>query len=126
MKSCCGTETNSEGKGSLMSRRLSYSQRVFPRTFEFTAALALLKQRGVKTMLESLWAGLDRFKAEILDRNLPPSRQDRDLERDLTELIFPYVQRAVGGDAPYYFHHERKEREAAARVGQPPEPDLSF
>src|SRR5262245_2700904 len=109
-----------------MGRRLSYSQRVFPQTFEFTAALARLRKRGVKTMLESLWSGLDRFKAETLDRNPPPSRQDRDLERDLTEMIFPYVQRAVGGDMPYYLHHERKEREAAGRVGQPPEPDLSF
>jgi hypothetical protein len=109
-----------------MSRRLSYSQRVFPRTFEFTATLARLKKRGVKTMLDSVWSGLDRFKAEILDRNPPPTRQDRDLERDLTELIFPHVQRAVGGDFPYYLHHERKEREATGRVGQPPEPDLSF
>ncbi len=40
-----------------MSRRLSYSQQVFPATTEFTACLNKLQEDGVRVMLGSIWEG---------------------------------------------------------------------
>ena len=109
-----------------MSRRLSYSQQVFPVTTEFTACLNGLQQDGVKVMLGRIWEGFDRFKAEILDNNPPPSRENADLERDLTEMIYPHILQSLPASLPYYLHHEKKEREQAVIGRQPPEPDISF
>ena len=109
-----------------MIRRLSYSQRTLPATFEFSSALEKLQADGVKTMLGYLWDGFERFKTEHIDKHPPPTRHDTDLERDLTEWLFPYVQKVIPAAAPYFIHHERKERESAILRAQPPEPDLSF
>jgi hypothetical protein len=109
-----------------MTQRLSFTQRVFPADIEFTAHLESLQQNGLKTMLGYLWAGFDSLKAEILDQHPSPSREDADLERDLTELLFSFVVRSMPAALPYYLHHEKKERESASPGGQPPEPDLSF
>ena len=109
-----------------MSRRLSYSQQVFPVTTEFTACLNRLQQNGVKVMLGHIWEGFDKFKAEILDNNPPPSREYADLERDLTEMLYPHILQTFPASLPYYLLHEKKEREQAVLGRQPPEPDLSF
>jgi hypothetical protein len=109
-----------------MTRRQSYSQQVFPLTTEFTGCLKKLKSDGVKVMLEFVWAGFDGFKAEILDKNPPPTRDNLDLERDLTEMLYPYINLALPASLPYFLQHERKEREQALPGRQPPEPDLSF
>src|SRR4051794_25643083 len=103
-----------------MTRRLSYSQRVFPVTTEFTSCLERLTQDGVKTMIGYLWAGFDSFKTEVLDQKPPPSRVDADLERDLTEMLYPHVLRALPAGLPYYLQHEKKERESAIPGAQPP------
>ncbi len=109
-----------------MTRRQSYSQQIFPNTAEFTARLKRLKGDGVKVMLGYVWAGFDGFKTEILDKNPPPTRDNADLERDLTEMLYPYINRALPPSLPYYLQHEKKEREQAVLGRQPPEPDLSF
>jgi hypothetical protein len=109
-----------------MTKRRSYSQEVFPDTFEFTERLGELVSRGLTTMLGTVWQGFDSFKAEVLDKNQAPSRIHRDLERDLTEMLYAHITRAIPPAAPYYLQHEKKEREAAKSGGQPPEPDLSF
>jgi hypothetical protein len=109
-----------------MTRRRSYSQQVFPKTVEFTARLKVLKDDGVKVMLGYVWAGFDSFRREILDNNVPPTRDNPDLERDLTEMLYPHILRALPASLPYYLHPEKKEREQAVPRGQPPEPDLSF
>src|SRR5581483_11181765 len=109
-----------------MTQRQSYSQQVFPDTPEFTACLKKLTGDGVKVMFGYIWAGFDRFKTEILDKNPPPTRDHADLERDLTELLYPHILQALPSLLPYYLHHEKKERERAIPGGQPPEPDLSL
>jgi hypothetical protein len=109
-----------------MSKRQSYSQEVFPTTFEFTSRLEQLSSSGLRTMLGSVWQGYDSFKTEVLDKNLPPSRDYLDLERDLTEMLYPHIIRALSADLPYYLQHEKKERETSKVGKQPPEPDLSF
>jgi hypothetical protein len=109
-----------------MSRRPSYSQQVFPAAVEFTACLKQLQGDGVKVMLGYVWEGFDRFKAEVLDKNPPPSRDNPDLERDLTEMLYPHILKALPASPPYYLQHEKKERESAVPGRQPPEPDLSF
>jgi len=96
-----------------MTKRQSYSQEVFPDTFEFTSRLDELAASGLRTLLGAVWQGFDSFKAAVLDRNLPPSRSHLDLERDLTEMLYPHINRAIPPGAPYYLQHEKKEREAA-------------
>jgi hypothetical protein len=81
---------------------------------------------GVKVMLGYVWAGFDGFKTEVLDKHPPPTRDDADLERDLTEMLYPHILRALPAPLPYYLQHEKKEREQATPGRQPPEPDLSF
>jgi hypothetical protein len=109
-----------------MTRRLSYSQQVFPTTAEFTGCLKKLKGAGVKVMLGQVWAGFDDFRKEILDKNPPPSRNNVDLERDLTEMLYAHIHRVLPASLPYYLQHEKKEREQFVLARQPPEPDLSF
>ncbi|MBL8797701.1 MAG: hypothetical protein JNM56_27630 [Planctomycetia bacterium] len=109
-----------------MSRRQSFSQQIFPTTAEFTGCLKKLRGDGMKVMLGYVWAGFDSFKKEILDKNPPPTRTNTDLERDLTEMLYPYILRTLPAALPYYLLHERKEREKAILGRQPPEPDLSF
>jgi hypothetical protein len=109
-----------------MSERRSYSQQVFPDTFEFTSVLGALVEDGLKIMFAAVWSGLDSFRASVLEKNLPPSRDNLDLERDLTEMVYPHILQAIPEGAPYYLHHEKKERETAVPGKQPPEPDLSF
>src|SRR4051794_17257923 len=101
-----------------MTHRQSYSQQVFPTTAEFSACLKQLKGDGVKIMLSFVWAGFDGFKTEILDNNPPPTRNHADLERDLTEMLYPYILRALPAQLPYYLQHEKKEREQATPGGQ--------
>jgi hypothetical protein len=103
-----------------MTRRQSYSQEVFPNTFEFTSRLQELTASGLRIMLGAIWKGFDSFKIEVLDKNLPPSRDYLDLERDLTEMLYPHISRALPAAVPYYLQHERKEREAATPGKQPP------
>ena len=69
--------------GGSMTRRQSYSQQVFPTTAEFTASLKKLTGDGVKVMLGYIWAGFDDFKAKILDKNPPPTRDNPDLRARL-------------------------------------------
>src|SRR5262245_40201522 len=109
-----------------MTRRQSYSQQVFPTTAEFTASLKKLKGDGVKVMLGYVWAGFDGFKTEILDKNPPPTRDNLDLERNLTEMLYPYINRALPASLPYHLQPESKETEQVVPRRQPPEPDLSF
>jgi hypothetical protein len=109
-----------------MTQRQSYSQQVFPKTAEFTACLKKLKGDSVKVMLGYVWAGFDGFKTVILDKNLRPTRDNTDLERDLTEMLYPHILQAIPPGLPYYLQHEKKEREQAVPGRQPPEPDLSF
>jgi hypothetical protein len=106
--------------------RQSYSQQVFPETAEFTACLKKLRGDGVKVILGYVWAGFDHFKTEVLDKNPPPTRDNADLERDLTEMLYPHILQALPASLPYYLQHEKKEREQAVPGRQPPEPDLSF
>ncbi len=109
-----------------MSRRPSYSQRTLPADFEFASTLEQLQVDGVRTMLGYLWAGLEQFKTDYLDKHPAPTREDSDLERDLTEQLYPFALKAIPAAAPYYLMHEKKERESAILGAQPPEPDLSF
>jgi hypothetical protein len=109
-----------------MAVRQSYSQQVFPNTFEFTARLGELADSGVMRMLAIVWQGFNNFKEEVLDHNFPPTRVNFDLERDLTELLYPYILKALPPSMPYYLQHEKKERHRARPGGQPPEPDLAF
>jgi hypothetical protein len=99
---------------------------VFPATSEFTTCLKKLQGDGVKVMLGYVWEGFDRFKEEVLDKNPDPSRENPDLERDLTELLYPHILKALPASLPYFLLHEKKERESAVPGKQPPEPDLSF
>src|SRR6266542_7061242 len=109
-----------------MTRRQAYSQQVFPTTAEFTTCLKKLKDDGVKVMLGYVGDGFDRVKTEVLDKNPPPTRDNADLERDLTEMLYPHILQALPASLPYYLQHEKKEREQAVPGRQPPEPDLSF
>jgi hypothetical protein len=109
-----------------MTRRQSYSQQVFPATAEFTACLRKLAGDGVRVMLGYVWAGFDGFRAEVLNKHQPPTRDHADLERDLTELLHLYIVQALPASLPYCLLHEKKEREQAVPGRQPPEPDLSF
>jgi hypothetical protein len=85
-----------------------------------------LKKDGIRAMLRYLWLGFDTLRAEVIDQHREPSRGDADLERDLTEIFYPHVLRAMPAALPYYLQHEKKERESAVPGAQPPEPDLSF
>lgn len=57
----------------------------------------------------------------------PPTVDQRDLERSITQLLEPRIRREMSGYEPYYVQHGPFERETMkAPPAQPPEYDIAF
>jgi hypothetical protein len=80
-----------------------------------------LKAGGSTKLLESVWKAYDRFCIEIL-RDMDCSREDEDLERDITEHLSLMISDVMTGYELSVFSTPL----AATRLGiaQPPQYDI--
>lgn len=109
-----------------MIARQTYSERRWPDTLEFNSVLRSWKAAGTTVLLELVWKGYDRFCAETLSQ-VDCSKDDDDLERDITQLLEPKIREVMTGYEPFYVQHGPYERETRL-VGpaQPPQYDIAF
>jgi hypothetical protein len=76
-------------------------------------------QAGV--LLGFVWTAYDCMRANM------PVIESRDLERSITQLLEPRIDKAMTGDEPFYIQHGSFERETMAPPpAQPPAYDLAF
>lgn len=60
-------------------------------------------------------------------RSEKPSVDEQDLERSITQLLAPRIDRAMSGDEPFYVQHGPFERETMQPPpAQPPQYDIAF
>ena len=90
--------------------------------------LATLRQWSTEfstNMLTSVWEGFDQLTREIF--TVDPGEAEDDIERSITELLEPRIQRHIPDHAPYYMQHASAERESRSKApAQPPTYDLAF
>lgn len=78
-------------------------------------------QDPAKSLLEFVWTAYDDMRATA------PVIETKDLERSITQLLEPRINRAMTGDEPFYVQHGSFEHETMARPpAQPPAYDLAF
>ena len=76
-------------------------------------------------MLMSVWRGFDQLSLDVL--TVDPNEAEDDIERSITELLEPRIQRCIPDHAPYYLQHASAERESRSNApAQPPTYDLAF
>jgi hypothetical protein len=87
----------------------------------FTALACAWMSDPANNLLGFVWAAYDNMKAS------PPVVDTADLERSITQLLQPRIERAMSGDEPFYIQHESYEHETKAPPpAQPPAYDLAF
>ena len=109
-----------------MVARQTYSERRWPDTPEFNSVLHSLKQAGSITLLTLVWKAYDKFCEETVAQ-VDCSKEDEDLERDITQLFEPKIHEVMTGYEPFYLQHESYEHETRkAAPAQPPQYDMAF
>jgi hypothetical protein len=90
--------------------------------------LATLRQWSTEfstNMLMSVWEGFDLLTRDVF--TVDPHQAEDDIERSITELLEPRIQRHIPDHAPYYLQHASAERESRSKApAQPPISDLAF
>ena len=128
-KSCSGGKKQpqcEDSRGEKLVARQTYSKRCFPETPEFNAVLRDWKKSGSMVLLTIVWEACDRFHADELAR-IDCSRDDKDSERDITQLLEPKMHDLMSGFEPFYVQHEAYERESLkAPPARPHQYDIAF
>jgi hypothetical protein len=109
-----------------LAKKSTFSERRWPNTAEFTSFLSEWNASGSAVLLKLVWKGYDIFYREVL-AGIDCSKDDEDLERDITMLLEPRIRQAMTGDEPFYVQHSSYERETRKKSpAQPPEYDIAF
>ena len=109
-----------------MVARQTYSERRWPDTPEFNSVLHRFKQAGSTILLALVWKAFDKFCEETVSQ-VDCSKEDEDLERDITQLFEPKIHEVMMGYEPFYVQHESCEHESRkAAPAQPPHYDIAF
>lgn len=87
----------------------------------FRALCSSWMQDQATILLKFAWIAYDSLCSD------KPFVDGRDLERSITQLLEPRINRAMSGDEPFYIQHGSYEHETmAAPPAQPPAYDLAF
>jgi len=104
----------------------TYSERRWPDTPEFNSVLRSWKSAGSVILLRLVWSGYDSFYKEALVQ-VDCSRDDKDLERDITQILEPKIRETMSGFEPFYVQHGPYEHETRQPApAQPPQYDIAF
>ena len=109
-----------------MTERQTFSERRWPDTPEFNSVIRVWKTAGSVILLGFVWKAYDAFCADVLSE-VDCSKEDEDLERDVTQAFEPKIREAMTGYEPFYVQHGPYEHESRAGApAQPPEYDIAF
>ncbi len=87
----------------------------------FLALIAAWTRDQADILLGFVWAAYDSMLADM------PAVDCRDLERSITQLLEPRIDKAMTGDEPFYIQHGSFEHETmSSPPAQPPAYDLAF
>jgi hypothetical protein len=104
----------------------TYSERRWPDTPEFNSVLRNWKFAGSVILLEHVWNGYDSFCIQVLSE-IDLSKDDKDLERDITQNLEPHIRESLSGFEPFYVQHGSYEHETSLPApAQPPQYDIAF
>ena len=97
----------------------------YSQPLEFTGALCKQwRTDAITILLEHIWQGYDLFQKEIL---IDTTQPEENVERSITQLLEPRIQKFMDADAPFYLQHSPGED--ATRQPAPASPpiyDLGF
>lgn len=109
-----------------MVRRHTISEARFPNTPEFSLLAKAWAADANLHLLKLVWKGYDALREEVLS-TIDCRLADRDLERCITQLLEPRIQRCINPETPFYLQHGPYEEETALPPpAQPPQYDLAF
>lgn len=109
-----------------MHRRPTPAEAAYPVTEEFSELARAWAPDGSRILLDLVWRGYDRLRAEVLDR-IDCTQSNRDLERNITQMLEPRIRQASDPYTPFYVQHGPYEDESAvSSQAQPPQYDLAF
>ena len=104
----------------------TYSERRWPETQEFNSVLHSLQQGGSTILLALVWKAYDNFREETIAQ-VVCSKEDEDLERDITQLFETKIHEVMTGYEPFYVQHESYEHETRRpSLAKPPQYDIAF
>jgi len=107
-------------------KKTTYSEKRWPDTAEFNSLLGKWKASGSAVLLKIVWKGYDIFCREIIS-DIDCSKNNEDLERNITQLFEPCIHKAMTGYEPFYVQHGSYEQETRKpSPAQPPEYDIAF
>jgi len=95
-------------------------QRHFGVPGDFVAMARRWCPDAIEIMLEYVWRGFDQMHEEQFN----VSRDDENIEDDITALVYIRINTLMDGKAPYCLMHKPLENEK--RKGPSPTPDLGF
>jgi hypothetical protein len=109
-----------------LSENHTVSERRWPNTPEFNSVLRTWKTVGSVILLRLVWTGYDSFYKEVLSQ-VDFSKNDDDLERNVTQLLEPKIRDSMCGFEPFDVQHGPYEEETRQPApAQPPQYDIAF
>lgn len=106
-----------------MPRRQSPLEVNFPVPEDFVNLAKSWRIDAINILLDFIWRGLDRLKAQGL--TFDPDQEN--LEREITQLLEPEIRDVMTGLEPYYIQHGLFESQTRMPApAQPPQYDLGF
>lgn len=104
----------------------TYSERRWPNVPEFNTVFRDWKPEVSTVLLSIVWIAYDRFCTEVLTQ-VDCSQEDKDLERDITQLLEPKMHEVMSGFEPFFVQHGPYEHESSlGGSAQPPQYDIAF
>lgn len=109
-----------------MHSRRTIGEACCPDAVEFVALAESWCPDLVTRLLGFVWRACDLLRAEVL-AHVDCAKDDRELERSITQLLEPLIHRVMPGEQPFYVQHAPHEFETA-KPGRapPPVPDIGF
>lgn len=109
-----------------MRSRRTIGEARWPDGGEFVALAKKWQPDLVTRLLGFVWDACDFLRAEVL-AHVDCAKDDRELERSITQLLEPLIHRVMPGEQPFYVQHAPHEFETQSPGrGSPPVPDIGF
>ena len=110
-----------------MSRRgRTLSEQAWPDTYDFVEVAREWNRNVSNTLLAFVWQAYDDFCNDVLS-HIEHELDNEQLERSITQLLEPKINRVMTGDEPFYVQHEVYEYETRkSSSAQPPQYDIAF
>jgi hypothetical protein len=106
--------------------RKAPSESAFSDRYEFVELAKNWRPDAITVLLNLIWQGYDLYQSDVLSK-IDLSQADDQLERDITQSLSVYIERAKTGFEPFYIRSEWFEMEMREPApARPKQYDLAF